>query len=155
MNTPNTGAAANVRFQRANFVVTDLEQSLTLYRDILGMHVEFTKDSPDDSYSYDVFGIDSGIPLGFAVLGTREQPRVMALTEVRGVALQELPLPRRAAIVLHVDAIDAVIAACREAGLQVFREDRLETNDGRIGREFGVLDFDGNLVVLYHIPATS
>lgn len=141
----------NVRFQRANFVVSDLNKSLGFYRDILGMHVEFTKDSPDDSYSYDVFGIDPSLPLGFAVLGTTTQPRVMALTEIRGGALPDQEPPRRAAIVLHVDNIDTVVKNCKDAGLHVYREDKLETNDGRIGREFGILDHDGNLVVIYHI----
>lgn len=145
----------NVRLQRANFVVADIERSLQFYRDILGMHIEFQKDSESDSYTYDVFEIDRSKSLGFAVLGTASQPRVMALTEIRDTQLDELPFPRRAAIVLHVDNIDAVIAACRDAGLQVYREDLLETNDGRTGREFGVIDHDGNLVVLYHITSAS
>lgn len=145
----------NVRFQRANFVVSNLEKSLTLYRDILGMHIEFTKDSPDDSYSYDVFGIDPSLPLGFAVLGTATQPRVMALTEIRGAELPDPGLPRRAAIVLHVDNIDNVVNNCKAAGLHVYREDKLETNDGRTGREFGILDFDGNLIVIYHIASNA
>jgi len=147
--------ATNVRFQRANYVVTDLDRALTLYRDILGMHVEFSKDSEPDSYSYDVFEIDRSKALGFAVLGTPTQPRVMALTEIRGATLEDVSLPRRAAIVLHVDDIDTVVEGCRDAGLHVYREDHLETNDGRTGREFGVLDFDGNLVVLYHIMAAA
>ncbi len=147
MNDPN------VRFQRANFVVSDLNRSLILYRDILGMQVEFTKDSPQDSYSYEVFGIEKSAPLGFAVLGTASQPRVMALTEIRDTNLPAPSLPRRAAIVLHVDNIDSVVQACQDAGLHVYREDLLETNDGRTGREFGILDFDGNLVVIYHIAS--
>lgn len=151
----NVSIETNVRFQRANFVVTDLERSLQLYRDILGLHIEFQKDSEADSYSYDVFEIDRSKALGFAVLGTTSQPRVMALTEVRGAELPAVPEPRRAAIVLHVDNIDAVVAACREKGLKVYREDHLETNDGRTGREFGVVDHDGNLIVLYHIAVAA
>jgi len=49
---------------------------------------------------------------------------------------------------------EVVIGACRDAGLQVYREDHLEANDGRTGREFGVVDFDGNLIVLYHITGS-
>jgi catechol 2,3-dioxygenase-like lactoylglutathione lyase family enzyme len=147
-------SSTNVRFQRANFVVSDLQESLRLYRDVLGMHVEFTKDSPEDSYSYDVFEIERSAPLGFAVLGTSAQPRIMALTEVRGHPLPEPQLPRRAAIVLHVDNIDEVIAQSKNLGLKVYREDRLETNDGRTGRELGIIDRDGNLVVVYHITNT-
>ncbi|MEE4184261.1 MAG: VOC family protein [Gammaproteobacteria bacterium] len=148
-------APAGTRFQRANFVVSDLERSLLLYRDILGMQVEFSKDSPDDSYSYAVFGIDRSVALGFAVLSTASQPRVMALTELRDAELPPPALPRRAAIVLHVDDIDQVVAGCAAAGLHVFPEDRLETHDGRVGREVGLLDADGNLVVVYHLEATA
>ena len=82
------------RFQRANYVVTDLDQALTVYRDILGMSVEFTKESPPDSYSYPVFEIDQNIPLRFAVLNTPTQQRVMALTEV-SEGLQPVPVRRR------------------------------------------------------------
>jgi len=32
------------RFQRANYVVTDLQRSFRLYRDILGMDVAFIQD---------------------------------------------------------------------------------------------------------------
>lgn len=147
-------SSTNVRFQRDNFVVSNLQESLQFYCDVLGMHVEFTKDSPDDSYSYDVFEIERSAPLGFAVLGTATQPRVMALTEVREQALPEPQLPRRAAIVLHVDNIDKVIDQSKNLGLNVYREDLLETNDGRTGREFGIIDRDGNLVVVYHISNT-
>jgi len=147
-------SSTNVRFQRANFVVSDLQESLRLYRDVLGMHVEFTKDSAEDSYSYDVFEIERSAPLGFAVLGTPSQPRIMALTEVREQPLPEPQLPRRAAIVLHVDNIDAVTEQSRKLGLKVYREDLLETNDGRTGRELGIIDHDGNLVVVYHITNT-
>ena len=47
-----------IRFQRANFLVTDLERSLSFYCDILGMSVNFQKDSQADSYSYEVFEIE-------------------------------------------------------------------------------------------------
>ena len=42
-----------LRFQRGNFVVRDIEQSLKLYRDVLGFEVAFILDSPDDSYDSD------------------------------------------------------------------------------------------------------
>ena len=35
-----------LRFQRANFVVQDIERSLTFYRDVLGFTVAFIKESP-------------------------------------------------------------------------------------------------------------
>ncbi len=144
-----------VRFQRANFIVTDLERSLDFYCDILGMSVCFQKESDADSYSYSVFEIDRSAAMRFAVLDAPDQPRVMALTELSGIELPPVPSPRRAAIVLHVADIDGVVSASRSAGLKVYEEEHLVTNDGREGREVGIVDFDDNLVVVYHITKAA
>ncbi|MEM8983836.1 MAG: VOC family protein [Pseudomonadota bacterium] len=141
-----------MRFQRANFVVTDLERALTFYRDVLGFEVAFTKDSPADSYSYEVFEIDRAKPIRFAVLGTESQVRVMALTEVPG-PLEPVPMPRRSAIVVEVADVDAVVAGAKAVGCSVVDEGLLLTHDGRRGREVGIVDHDDNLTVIYHIPA--
>lgn len=141
-----------VRFQRANFVVTDLDKALTFYRDVLGLKLDFVKDSPDDSYSYDVFEIDRPQTIRFAVLSTETQVRVLALTELPGATLESVPHPRRSAIVLEVGNVDGVVAGATEAGCHVYREDKLITHDGRVGREVGFVDHDGNLTVIYHIP---
>jgi len=143
----------STRFQRANYVVSDLDRALILYRDILGLTVEFMHESERDSYSYPVFEIDASATLRFCVLNTPTQPRVMALTEIRGVDLPPIPLPRRSAIVLHVPDIDRVLEACATGGFHVYPEERLETHDGRIGREIGIVDDDGNLVVIYRIES--
>jgi len=143
-----------LRFQRGNFIVRDIEKSLTLYRDVLGFELAFIQDSPDDSYSYPVFQIDHTHKMRFAVLSTAEQVRVMALTEVPA-ELPAVPHPRRAAIVLEVGDVDAVCDGARTAGCRVYEEEELHTHDGRVGREVGIVDFDDNLVVIYKIPATS
>ena len=142
---------APVRFQRSNYVVADLDRALAFYRDVLGLTLEFVKDSPDDSYSYTVFEIDSARPLRFAVLSAPDQPRVMALTEIGGGTLPDQALPRRAAIVLDIADVDAVVAGAQALGLKVYPEDQLQTHDGRVGREVGIVDADGNLVVIYKI----
>lgn len=143
-----------LRFQRANFLVRNIEKSLALYRDVLGFEVAFVHDSPDDSYSYPVFEIDTAHKLRFAVLSTEEQVRVMALTEVPA-DLDPVPHPRRAAIVLEVGDVDAVCAGARAAGCHAYDEEKLVTHDGRVGREVGIVDYDDNLVVIYKIPATE
>lgn len=148
--------AANdyLRFQRGNFIVKDIDKSLTFYRDVLGFELAFIKDSPDDSYSYPVFEIDESHKMRFAVLSTEEQVRVMALTEVPA-SLEPVPHPRRAAIVLEVGDVDAVCDGARAAGCHVYDEEELHTHDGRVGREVGIVDFDDNLVVIYKIPAAA
>jgi len=139
-----------IRFQRANFVVTDIDRALTFYSDVLGFDVVFIKDSAEDSYSYDVFEIDKSNTMRFAVLGTPEQKNVMALTEVPS-AKPITELPRRSAIILEIVEIDRVVAESKALGLKVYHEDKLITKDGREGREIGIVDFDGNLVVIYLI----
>ena len=143
----------SIRFQRANFLVSDIEAALRFYVDVLGMEVAFHKAPRDESYSHIVFGLDRASPIGFVALSTPTQPRVMALTAVAG--LTKLPEPRRSTIVLHVDDPDAVVARARAGGYQVFPEEELITHDGRRGREIGMLDDDGNLVVIYRITAAA
>ncbi len=143
----------SIRFQRANFLVSDLEAALRFYVDVLGLELAFRKSPRETSYSHIVFGLDRSKPIGFVALSTPSQPRVMGLTEVAG--LERLPEPRRSTIVLHVDDPDAVMARARAGGYEVFPEERLLTHDGRVGREIGILDADGNLVVIYKITAAA
>lgn len=139
-----------IRFQRANYLVADIERALTFYRDVLGFDVVFIKESDADSYSYDVFEIDHNRALSFCVLRTPDQPNVMALTEVADLS-PTMEMPRRAAIVVEIPEIDRVVEKSRFLGLTVYPEDKLVTKDEREGREIGIIDFDGNLVVVYFI----
>ena len=146
-----SGKAA-VRFQRANFVVEDMDRALTFYEGVLGFEVTFLKGHNPDSYSIPVFEIPDGAILDFAILSLPGQPRVMALSGIKNVKHQPFPRPRRSAIVLDVADPDQVMAESRALGLHVYEEGRLETHDGRIGREIGIVDFDDNLIVIYLIP---
>lgn len=144
-----------MRFQRGNHVVADLDRALTFYQGVLGFDVTFVLPPNPDSYSYAVFDIAREGVMRFCVLSTDTQERVMALTEVKGVALPPVPHPRRSAIVLEVADPDAVMAGTRALGLHVYDEEVLRTKDGRIGREIGVVDFDDNLVVIYAITGAA
>ena len=115
------------------------------------MNLDFMKVSEDDSYSYDVFDIDQSIPIEFALLSYENQPRVMALTILGDGNLEKNPLPRRSAICIEVDNVDETLRKCEENDFHCYREDHLITHDGREGKEVGILDDDGNLVVIYKI----
>ena len=143
----------SLRFQRANFLVSEMRAALRFYVDVLGLELAFLKPDRDKSYSHAVFGIDPSSTVGFAALSTPTQPRVMALTEVPG--LGEQATPRRSAIVLDVEDFDGVVERARRGGYRVFPEERLVTHDGRVGREIGILDADGNLTVIYRILAAA
>lgn len=143
-----------IRFQRANFAVANIERALTFYEGVLGFDIVFVKDSDPDSYSYDVFEIPKDRQLRFAVLRTPDQPNVMALTEIPHLK----PLtdtPRRNTIVLEIPEIDQIVSASKALGLKVYTEDKLITKDGREGREIGIVDFDGNLVIIYLITKAA
>ena len=140
-----------MRFQRANYLVSNKERALLLYRDILGISLDFMKVSEEDSYSYDVFDIDDSIAIEFALLSYQDQPRVMALTILGDGNLEKNPLPRRAAICIEVDDVDDAVSKCNENGFHCYGEEHLITHDGREGKEGGILDDDGNLIVIYKI----
>ena len=76
---------------------------------------------------------------------------MFALSEIKGVNWADHPRPRRSASVLDIADCDAGMAGARALGLQVYEEGELQTHDGRIGREIGIVDFDDNLVVIYTI----
>ena len=140
-----------MRFQRTNFLVSNLDRALVLYRDILEMKVDLIKESEEDSYSYDVFEIDRSIKLNFALLSYENQPRVMALTELGKNSLAKASHPRRSAIVIEVADVDALLNKALKNNFKIYREEKLVTHDGREGREIGILDDDGNLIVIYKI----
>ena len=142
-----------VRLQRANFLVSDMAKALRFYVDVLGMEVAFKKEGRETSYSHRVFGIEQGVKIDFVALSTPTQPRVMALTQVPELSSQ--PEPRRSAIVLDIEDVDGVVERAMAGGFQVFEEERLVTHDGRVGREIGILDGDGNLAVIYHITGRA
>lgn len=145
-----------VRFQRANFLVRDLDRALEFYVGVLGLTLDFVKDSDPTSYSYTVFDIAPGARIRFAVLSAPGQARVMALTEVRGeAALAPVPRPRRAAIVLETPDIDGVAARARARGFTACPEGVLTTFDHRQGRELGLVDADDNLSVVYTLPESA
>ena len=119
-----------LRFQRANYLVADIDRALSFYRDVLGFEVVFVKDSDAGSYSYDVFEIAQGPAMRFCVVRTEDQPNVMALTEVPGLPPSR-DTPRRAGVVLEARDIGEAVSGAKALGLTVYREDQLVTKDGR------------------------
>ena len=107
-----------MRFQRTNYLVSDGDRALLFYRDILGMTLDFMKQSEDDSYSYEVFDINKSMPIDFAILSYKDQPRIMALTILGEGNLDINPLPRRSAICIEVDNVDEVLNKSREHNFQ-------------------------------------
>ena len=143
------------RFQRTNLVVADIDRALRIYRDVLGLTVDFIKDSDESSYSYPVFGFSRDANLRFCVLSAGPQQRIMALTEMRDVPFPDIAPPRVNATVFEVPDVDMALAGLHAEGVTVFEEERLVTQDGRVGREIGFLDHDGHLGLIYRITSAA
>lgn len=144
-----------VRVQRTNLVVADLERSFRLYCGVLGFDVDFIFDERAEDYAYTIFRIPDEARTRFATLSSKGQLRSLALTEVRGVELPKAAAPSSHALVLEVDDFDAAVAGARAEGLHIFPEETLHTNDGRVGREIGMVDHDGHLLALYRIQQSA
>ncbi|MDA9770426.1 VOC family protein [Emcibacteraceae bacterium] len=140
-------------FQPATYLVSDIERSLKLYRDILGFKIDFYKDYGEGSYAYEIFNIKPSIPLNFCALSTDDELRCFALLELKDTKLETNSGLRRAAKIVRCEHFDIAVEKLKDIGLTMFDEHQLKTKDGRIGRELGFLDFDDNLVVIYCITS--
>ncbi len=140
-----------VRVQHTNLVVADLDRAFRVYQDILGFRLNFTLGDRPEAYSYTVFQIPREAKTRFAALSSKSQDRSLALTEVKGIELPKASVPSSHALVLEADDFDGVLEGARAEGLQIFPEETLRTHDGRVGREIGIPDHDGHLIVLYCI----
>jgi catechol 2,3-dioxygenase-like lactoylglutathione lyase family enzyme len=137
-------------------VVADLDESLKLYRDVLGFEVAFIKASEAQSYSYPAFNIPRAAVIRFATLNAGpQQPRVVGLIEVTGVQWQPPPpATRTSALVVEVAHVESVAKRLEELpGVSVLAAGPLVTQDGRHGQELAVWDADGHVIVLYHIDS--
>jgi catechol 2,3-dioxygenase-like lactoylglutathione lyase family enzyme len=149
-------SSATPAFKRINLVVSDLERSLKLYRDVLGFTIDYVKDSAADSYSYPVFGFPKEAKLRFATLNSPSQERTLAITEVKGITLPPMPQPHMTATVLNCLNFDEVLQKVRAMGLKVVPEQALKDLDGTPkGREAAFVDPDGHLIVLYKLLSQS
>jgi catechol 2,3-dioxygenase-like lactoylglutathione lyase family enzyme len=140
-------------FKRANLIVGNLERSLRIYHEILGLTIDHIKNSEATSYSYPVFRFPPEAKLRFCTLSAGAQIRTLALTEVTGMVLPRVAdAPRMSAIVLNVAKLDeALEKLAAEPGVEIIPEQQLITKDGSVGREVAFTDPDGHLVVLYRL----
>lgn len=135
---------------RHSILVADLERSLTLYRDILGLEVGRVTDTGPDSYSYIFFNIEPGAMRRFAYLSGEGAQNVLGLGEVPGIQLKLPDSPRAAAFVMTVADVEGAMEQVRALGLELIPPQEFESREaGRTGIETGVIDFDGHLVMFY------
>lgn len=139
--------------KRATLIVSNLERSLAIYRDLLGFDATPIWEMSGTSYSYTVFNVDPSAKLRGAMLSAGDtQVRTLALFEVTGQKVAVPQSPRAAAVVIDTRGrLSKVMEAVKAMGLESFPTRELKTPEGATGTEWGFVDPDGHLVVLYEL----
>lgn len=150
-----TPDSTSLHLKRPCLLVTDLERSLTLYRDCLGFTLDYVGEADPDSYLYPVFQLPAEAQLRFAALSTAQEPRALALTEVRGSPLPAPSIPHRGATVIRVASLATVLPELKSLGLTPIKASSFTTPPNLTFTEQAVCDFDDHLLVLYEVQSSA
>ena len=141
-------------FKRAVFVVSDLDRSLALWRDVLKFEPNPVNDlTGEDSYVFDLMNVPDGSVVRTVSFDAGEhQVRTMLLLEVPDTA----PLPadrvHRSTVVVNANGrFNEIIASVEALQLELKQPNTFVTADGDAAIEQGFVDWDGNLVLVYEI----
>ena len=145
------GVNASPNFKRMNLIVSDLEQSLEIYRDVIGMEVFEIKDSKKGSYAYKVFNLPEDADMRFASLNIGSKTRGFSLTEIKNAELPSLDGIRMTTAVIQVEDLREIYQKIIDMNLYYTEIDQDITPEGITFAEFSFTDYDGHLVVLYEL----
>ena len=145
------GINASPDFKRMNLIVSDLEQSLEIYRDVIGMEVFEIKDSKKGSYAYKVFNLPEDADMRFASLNIGSKTRGFSLTEIKNAELPSLDGIRMTTAVIQVEDLREIYQKIIDMNLYYTEIDQDITPEGITFAEFSFTDYDGHLVVLYEL----
>ena len=136
---------------RHSILVSDLDRALTLYRDVLGLSLGRVSETPADSYSYRFFNIEPGAMKRFAYLsGEDGHENVLGIGEVPGIDLALPTAPRASAYVQTVADVEGIREQVEAMGLETIEPVEFMSREaGKPGIEFGIIDFDGHLILVY------
>jgi len=144
-----------VHLKRPCILVRDLEESFTIYRDILGFEVDYiSEEASPESYLYTVFKIPKTAKLKFASLTTKYEDRALALTEVKGIELPKYS-PHTMGLVIRIPDLNKAIAQITQLGLETVKANSFSPAEGLIFTEQGFYDYDDRLIVLYEVKPKS
>ncbi len=140
-----------VHLQRSSVLVSNLDKSLQVYRDILGFKVAAIGESDSTSYVYTVFNIPKTAKIRIATLNSTDQKRIINLKEVTGVKLPKPPLqPYMSTVLIRVDNIEVIMEKIKDLGLKHTRQHVVKGS--RISyKEQAFVDPDGHLVAVYQL----
>jgi len=153
---PNTaGAEAPERYdgpdlRRWSAVVSDLDETIRLYTEILGFELGDVSVDSKTSYVYEIFNISTDITTRHATFHAGDKKRVLSVVEVPGIDLPKLPQsPRMSVALINANGrFDEIYARLAREGYEVLPTHAL----GDKGIEVGFIDRDGHLYALYEYP---
>ena len=145
---PNPYRGAELR--RWSAVVSDLDETIHLYTEILGFELGDVTTDPKTSYVYEVFNISRDITTRHATFHAGAKKRVLSVVEVPGVKLPMPPQsPRMSVTLLNANGrFDEIVTRLIDEGYETMEPHAL----GATGIEIGFIDRDGHLYALYEYP---
>ena len=141
---------SGVEFRRWSAIVSDLDEAIFLYTEILGFELGDVSEDPKTSYVYEMFAIDQNITTRHAMFHSGTTQRALTVVEVPGVKLPRPPQSPRLSVALYNanGRFDEIVAALLKRKYQVLTPRAL----GQDGIEIGFIDTDGHLHALYEYP---
>ena len=145
------GINASPDLKRINLIVSDLDRSLEIYRDVIGMEVFEIKNSKKGSYAYKVFNLPENAEMRFASLNVGSKSRGFSLTEIKNTELPSLDGIKMTTAVIQVEGLREIYKKIVKMNLNSTAIDEDLTPEGETFAEFSFTDYDGHLVVLYEL----
>ena len=145
------GINASPDLKRINLIVSDLDQSLGIYRDVIGMEVFEIKNSEKGSYAYKVFNLPEDADMRYASLNIGSKTRGFSLTEIKNAELPSLDGIKMTTAVIQVKGLREIYDKIIDMNLYSTEIDEDTTPEGITFAEFSFADYDGHLVVLYEL----
>ena len=149
MSKLNNFLDENLLIKRPCLTVADLKRSLSIYQDILGFKLTYQSNADPNSYLYSVFDLPPEAKLTFAALSTNNNPRALALTEVRGIQLSVPQNCYGCALVIEVSELQSKIEQIRQLNLKIVRPNHFTTENNLSFIEQAFSDYDGHIIMLY------
>ncbi len=143
-----TYSGAKVR--RWSPVVSDLDETIKLYTDILGFELATVFEDPKTSYVFEIFDIDPDVTTRHAIFHAGEDKRVITAVEVPGLApVRAAELPHRSVTLINSNGrFDEIRSKLDDHNYQTMSPHKL----GQTGIEMGFVDRDGHVYAIYEIP---
>ena len=145
------GINASPDLKRINLIVSDLDQSLGIYRDVIGMEVLENKNSEKGSYAYKVFNLPEDAAMRYASLNIGSKTRGFSLTEIKNAELPSLDGIRMTTAVIQVNDLREIYQKIIDMNLYYTEIDEDTIPEGITFAEFSFTDYDGHLVILYEL----